>query len=182
MQKPTDILMHEHKVILLVLDAVDREVAYIGKTGKIHSRRVREMADFFRTFVDRCHHAKEEKHLLAMMNRRGMPLEHGPLARVVQEHEEGRACVRAIADAVAGKGQPGAAAIARAKKNLAAYARLLRKHIDKEDTLLYPKANELFKPADQRALAAAFDKVETEEMGEGVHEKYHAWVETLIHP
>ncbi len=28
-------------------------------------------------------------------------------------------------------------------------------------------------PAEQEALAAAFEKLETEEMGAGVHERYH---------
>ena len=33
---------------------------------------------------------------------------------------------------------------------------------------------------DQETLAQAFDKVESEEMGEGVHEKYHAWIKKLV--
>lgn len=41
-------------------------------------------------------------------------------------------------------------------------------------------ADRMFKPQDQKALIEAFDKVEAEEMGEGIHEKYHAWIEKLI--
>lgn len=178
--KATEILKHEHQAILIVIAAVEKEVAFIGKTGRIHAQTVREMADFLKNFVDRCHHGKEEKHLFAMLHERGMPMDSGPLAVMLHEHEQGRACVRAVAEAVAGDGAPDATAIRKAKENMAAYAQLLRAHIDKEDNVLYPMADRLLKPADQKTLAQAFDKVESEEMGEGVHEKYHAWIETLV--
>ena len=178
--KATDILKHEHQVILLVIGAAEKEVALIGKTGRIHAQTVREMADFLKNFVDRCHHTKEEKHLFALMHERGMPLDVGPLAVMLHEHEQGRGHVRAVAEAVAGKDEPSAAAIGRVKDNLSAYAELLRAHIDKEDHVLYPMADRLLSAADQKVLVEAFDRVESEEMGEGVHEKYHAWIETLI--
>lgn len=180
--KATEILKHEHQAILLVITAVEKEVASIEKTGNIRVKTVREMADFFKNFVDRCHHAKEEKHLFVMMQERGVSTETGLLAVLLHEHEQGRAFVRAVAEAVAGKSVPNAAAIRKVKKNLAAYAQLLRAHIDKEDHDLYPMADRLLKPADQKALAKAFDKVESEELGEGVHEKYHAWIEKLVGP
>jgi hemerythrin-like domain-containing protein len=56
----------------------------------------------------------------------------------------------------------------------------LRAHIDKEDNVLYPMADRLFTPEDQRALTKAFEKVEAEEIGEGVHEKYHQLAHDLV--
>jgi len=178
--KATGILKHEHQAILLVVAAAEKEVAAVETTGKLHAKTVREMADFFKNFVDRCHHAKEEKHLFVMMHERGASLETGLVPAMLREHQQGRDLVRAIAEAVAGEGAPGAAAIGKAKASLAAYAELLRSHIDKEDGILYPMADGLLSPADQEALAEAFDRVESEELGEGVHEKYHAWIEALV--
>lgn len=177
MHKPTDILMREHEAIVRVLDAADQEVACIARTGKIHTQRVRELADFFRNFADRCHHAKEEKHLFAAMHARGMPMESGPLAVMLREHEQGRQCIRTIATAVAGEPSPGQAGLV--KENLAAFSAMLRAHIQKEDNVLYTMANRILSHEDQAALLEAFDRVEAEELGEGVHEKYHAWMETL---
>ena len=34
-------------------------------------------------------------------------------------------------------------------------------------------ADKVFTPEDQQALVASFEKHEAEEIGEGVHEKYH---------
>ena len=50
---------------------------------------------------------------------------------------------------------------------------MLRAHINKEDNILYPMADQLFTAEDQTALNEAFEQVEAQEMGEGVHEKYH---------
>ena len=43
----------------------------------------------------------------------------------------------------------------------------------KQEKRLFPYAETVLTPKDMRDLAEAFEKVETEEMGEGVHEKYH---------
>jgi hemerythrin-like domain-containing protein len=177
--KATKILRLEHQAILLVIGAAEKEVGHIEKKGLIHAKLVREMADFFKNFVDRCHHAKEEKHLFVMMHEHGMSMKTGLLAVLLHEHEQGRTYVRAVTEAVAGTGAPDTAAILKAKENLAAYAQLLRAHIDKEDTVLYAMADRLLNAHDQESLCDAFDKVEAEEMGEGVHEKYHAWIEKL---
>lgn len=42
-----------------------------------------------------------------------------------------------------------------------------------EDNILYPMADGILTFADQAELAAAFDRVEAEDMGEGTHERYH---------
>lgn len=177
--KATELLKHEHRAILLVIAAVEEEVASITKTGKIHARTVRQMADFLQNFVDRCHHGKEEKHLFAILHERGMPLKTGPLAGLLREHARGRTGVRAVAEAVAGRAAPGAAAIRKAKKHLTAYATLIRAHMEKEDDVLYVVADRILDAQDQQSLCDAFEKLESEEIGEGVHEKYHAWIEEL---
>jgi hemerythrin-like domain-containing protein len=54
------------------------------------------------------------------------------------------------------------------------YIQLLRNHIDKEDHVLFMMADQRLNPAAQKELLEGFDRVEREETGEGVHEKYHA--------
>jgi len=42
---PTEILVHEHRVILLVLGASEREAQKIGQTGQVDADRAHELAD-----------------------------------------------------------------------------------------------------------------------------------------
>jgi len=170
---PTDILKHEHQIILLVLDAAEQEVRQIQSTGKVRTEKVDKMLDFFRNFADRCHHAKEEDLLFVKMQERGIPVAGGPIAVMLHEHNEGRQRVKAVAEALPRAASGDASAIASVTDNLSAYVQLLRAHIGKEDNILYPMADRVFTPEDQQALAAEFDRVEAEEMGAGVHERYH---------
>lgn len=59
LMRPTETLKREHQVILMVLDAAEREVQWSREAGQVHADDVDKMADFFRHFADRCHHAKE---------------------------------------------------------------------------------------------------------------------------
>jgi hemerythrin-like domain-containing protein len=171
--RPTDILTDEHKVILMVCDAAEREAQSMRAAGAADAERVAKMVDFFRTFADHCHHAKEEEHLFVMMGERGFPRDFGPVGMMLHEHKQSRANVKAVADNVAAAAAGDAAALSAVAENLLAYASLLRAHIYKEDNILYPMANQAFSEADQTALAAEFERVERDEIGADVHEKYH---------
>ncbi|MCX8066346.1 MAG: hemerythrin domain-containing protein [Anaerolineae bacterium] len=170
--RPIETLMDEHRIILTVLDAAAREVQRIQETEEVRVERLEQMVDFFRNFADRCHHAKEEKLLFVRMEERGMPREAGPIGVMLYEHDLGRGYVRAVAEALP-RAASDLAAREAVRRNLAQYVQLLRDHIYKEDYILYPMADGLLLPEDQQALGEGFEQVEREEMGEGVHERYH---------
>lgn len=177
--RPTETLMHEHDIILLGIGAADREVSSIEATGQLHADRVEQMLDLFPNFADRCHHAKEEKLLFVRMGERGMPAQGGPVAAMLQEHEMGRRYLRAAAAALPQARVGDTAAIGQVKDALGGYARLLRAHIQKENMILFPMADRLFSAEDQRELEEAFDRVEAEEIGLGVHDRYHQMAHDL---
>jgi hemerythrin-like domain-containing protein len=171
--KATELLVHEHEVIGKVLDGAEAEAQRLRRTGEVRRERLGKMVDFCRNFVDRCHHTKEEKHLFPALEERGVPGESGPIAVMLQEHEEGRRTVRDLAQALEqGAQAPGRAARLLAER-LEAYVALLRAHIEKENNVLFPLADRVLSAGDQKKLLAAFEKVEAEEMGEGTHERYH---------
>jgi hemerythrin-like domain-containing protein len=170
---PTETLKHEHQVILLVMDGVEREAESLRTKGTASYENIRKIVDFARSFTDRCHHGKEEKHLFPAMERHGQPHDQGPIAVMLLEHAQGRELVKAIAGALPLAEQGDPSALGALRDSLTAYAQLLRAHIAKENNVLFPLADRLLTPEDQKALGDAFDRVETEEMGEGTHEKYH---------
>jgi hemerythrin-like domain-containing protein len=170
---PTDVLRHEHEVVLLILDAAESEGRTAETGGRPDTARLGRMIDFFRNFVDRCHHAKEERHLFPRVRERSPVAATAPLAVLIREHEEGRRLVKEIADAVARLDAGQAEAVADIAEHVIAYVDLMKAHIDKEDNILFPLAERVLRAEDRQSLLAAFQKIETEELGEGVHEKYH---------
>lgn len=175
----TDILSSEHRVIERVIAGLEAQADKLAAGQIARPGFFLDAADFIKGFADGCHHRKEEGVLFEAMVGAGLPRQAGPIAVMLDEHEQGRAFtrgMRAAAERLAGGDASAAAAVAA---NARGYAALLRQHIQKEDGILFPLADQVI-PADQHAaVVAAFDHVEHAETGEGVHEKYLALAEAL---
>ena len=173
------ILEHEHDAVLIVIRSVRKEADAMRQTGAANAQRIAEFADFFTNFVDRCHHGKEEQHYFPTLEQRGMPRQGGPIGVMLDEHEAGRAHVRAIREALGRMEQGDAGQAEVIEEHLREYCDLLEAHIQKENGILFPMGDRILSEEDQQALTDAFDAVEREEMGEGTHERYHEWIKTL---
>jgi hemerythrin-like domain-containing protein len=173
---------HEHDIILLVLKGAERGAGSLAATLDADPDWLDTIVDFVRNFADRCHQSKEERHLFPRLQERGIPAEGGPIGVMLYEHEQGRAFIRAVAAAAEGARDRDTAALETAAQNLLGYVELLRSHIAKENGVLFPMADQALSDDDQRELAEAFERVEAEEMGEGVHERYHQLAHRLAGP
>ena len=174
----TEILMQEHDVIVRVLAALEKETAK-AKAGKSTPEFFLDAADFIKGFADGCHHAKEEGVLFKYMEAAGVPSQGGPIAVMLADHEQGRLYTRQMR-AAAQRWQSGDnSAIAEVVDNATGYIQLLRGHIMKENNILFPMADRAIPAAHQPEIDEAFDHVEHEETGAGVHEKYLALAEKL---
>ena len=178
-ESPTQQLRDEHELVLVVVEAMEREVAFIEREGRVHTERVAQMVDFTRNFTDGCHHAKEERLLFPLLEERERAA-GGPVSVMLSEHEAGRQAIRAIDEALP-RANEDTAARAAVAENLGLYAHLLRLHINKENTVLFPLADRILGDDDQARLAVEFERVEKEETGAGVHERYHALAHELGH-
>jgi len=170
--KPTQILMNEHRVIAQVLNCLETIAARCLSEGKLDRVAARKALDFFRNFADRCHHGKEEQHLFPAVEARGLPREQGPTGVMLSEHERGRQHIQAMATAVEEVAAGWPEGLQRFADHAQKYVALLRQHIMKEDLCLFPMADDVLTEDDQRALMNAFETVEHDEMGLGVHEDF----------
>ena len=167
--KPTEILSDEHRVIERVLGVLERLIQVpLGSSLD----KWKEALVFFRQFADQCHHFKEEKILFPAMEEHGIPHEGGPIGMMLMEHEEGRAHVKSMFAAVEQIAAGNAASVEPLLSHARAYLTLLREHIQKEDDVLFPMADEVIPQDEQRQLLRRFEQHEAEEMGAGVHDKY----------
>jgi hemerythrin-like domain-containing protein len=158
--------MDEHRVIEQVLCCLEKLADRCEAGEKLDGTSASEALAFFRNFADRCHHGKEEGHLFPLLEARGLARQGGPTGVMLQEHEEGRRLLVAMARSIE-RGAPGEFA-----RHARAYVSLLREHIRKEDHCLFPMAAGILSGADAEALARRFDHAETAEMGEGTHEQF----------
>jgi len=138
-----------------------------------------DAADFIKGFADGCHHRKEEGVLFEAMVAAGLPKQAGPIAVMLAEHEQGRAYTRGMREAALRLAGGDASAQVEVARNAQGYAALLRGHIAKENSILFPMADQMISAARQAQVAEDFEHVEHEETGAGIHEKYLALAEAL---
>jgi hemerythrin-like domain-containing protein len=177
--KSTNILVNEHRVIEQVLNGLERMVERCRTEGRLEDGPARDAVAFFREFADGCHHAKEETHLFPVMQANGFSGGCSPVAVMQREHELGRLYIQGMAATVEAASAGDPEALKWFVQHGQSYVKLLREHIQKEDTCLFPAANHRLAESDQQQLLAAFAKVEAEEIGKGAHEKYHALANEL---
>lgn len=169
--KPTDVLMEEHRVIERALDALEEAATRLELGRDVPKEVLESLLDFIRGFADRCHHHKEEGVLFPYLESRGLSSTDGPVGVMLQEHEIGRRHVTAMAGAVDTSRGVEFAAHARA------YIQLLREHIDKEDHVLFPMADEVMADEDFEELMSRLHHAE-EELGSS-HEEYLRLLERI---
>jgi hemerythrin-like domain-containing protein len=177
--RPTTILSNEHRVIEVVIDCLERMTEQAVANGRLDRIAADQTIDFIRNFADGCHHAKEETHLFTKMVEKGVPEEGGPVGVMLYEHDLGRQFVHGMTEHIPSAASGDAEALNEFARHARGYAQLLRDHILKEDTILFPMADGLLSEEEQQQMLGTFEKVEEEEMGEGTHEKYFRIAESL---
>lgn len=175
----TEILRAEHRVIERVLEALERAGDRLEGAGEVRPGFFDDAVTFIAGFADGCHHRKEEEALFPVMIGSGLPPDGGPIAMMLEEHEEGRRYVREIRDGAArleGSDPTGRRRLIAAVR---AYVALLRDHIQKEDDLLFPMADELLSPPDQERLGAEFERWDAGLPPEQAPDRWRALAERL---
>jgi hemerythrin-like domain-containing protein len=124
---PMMALVEEHRLIKRVLAVLPAVIDRFDAGTKADREFVGGCLDFIRSYADRFHHAKEEDILFACFDP-GLDI----LKAMHEDHERGRAHVRAAGEALARGDKKEVAA------NLHGYAGVLAEHIRKEDEILYP--------------------------------------------
>lgn len=175
-QDITQVMVDEHRLILRMIELLEKNTVLLEQGVYRNWTFFLDAVDFIRNYADRYHHAKEEDVLFVELVNNGMPEKQSPIEAMHMEHEQGRAFVRALEDAAqkAQNGELGRVPIIA--ENAKAYAALLRGHIDKEDSILYPLAERILPEKVRQDMQRAYKNAE--EKLPGLEEKYRRLVES----
>lgn len=177
--RPTQILKDEHQAIKLMLRIAESACQRLTSGHAVPSTDLSDIVDFIKGFADRCHHAKEEDLLFPAMEESGVPRRGGPIGVMLAEHTQGREFVKNMGAAAEKLEKGDRQAASQFIENARNYVALLSQHIDKEDNVLYPIADQRLSAPAQERLEREFERVEKEILGPGKHEEYHALLEKL---
>jgi len=178
MPKATQQLKDEHEGIKLMFQILDKICERHKANGDLNTDHLFDIIEFFKIFVDKCHHGKEEDLLFPAMEQAGIPRQ-GPIGVMLAEHEKGRGYVRAINAALEKFKAGDKSAADEITDNAERYMELMLSHIDKENNILYPMGDQRFSKEKDEELFEGFEKIEEERIGAGKHEEFHKLLHNL---
>jgi len=177
--RPTDVLVQEHEAILKMLKILNIICDKMASGEQVNSEHLEQIVDFIKNFADKCHHGKEEDILFESMVKVGFLKEAGPISVMLSEHNTGRDLVKGLSEAVELYKQGDSSTVPAIIGNARKYSGLLTQHIDKENNILYPMAENHLTREQLDRMSEEFEKFELEQMGEGKHEEFHTIIKNL---
>jgi hemerythrin-like domain-containing protein len=174
MSKAIADLNNEHEAILSVIKIMGRMAAAIDTSTPMDTRDISSIIGFLKEFADKCHHGKEEGLLFPAMVAAGVAQEGGPIGAMLAEHAQGRKLIKDMEESITPIVDM--AKFAQAEKG---YAHLLRNHIQKENWVLFPMAEDVLSGPQLEKLYEGFEEHEEKVIGHGRHEELHALLKNL---
>lgn len=163
---PTDVLVEEHDVISSVLTALESELDRLAAGVPIDNHFWKGAVDFFAVYADRCHHGREEDLLFPALTAAGLPRANGPVACLLDEHEQGRCRVRSMREAINQSDRT------QLLEHGRAYAALLRDHIEKENNVLFVIARRMLSQEVADGMLREFRAHDQGELGRETRARY----------
>jgi hemerythrin-like domain-containing protein len=167
MLEATRRLEEEHRMIERALPMMER-VEGIGEGDA-------QVVEFFRMFVDACHHRKEETVLFPVLEARGVPRSKGLIRELLQEHGAGRRMLRDIGGLLHPADDDFENSRLLLRRRGRDYVAYLRKHIAKEEAQLWPLAERVLTPDDDANIAVGYDDVDETDFGMQNYKRYLTW-------
>ena len=146
MNRCLELMMQEHELIVQVLASLQTMAQRLAEGQPVARQDVADFGRFFRDFADKCHHGKEEDRLFVEMVEAGFPRESGPIAVMLAEHDAGREEVRGLLAIGMGSGPLSELEKAQTIQYANEFVPLLYGHIQKENNILYPMAQDAIAP------------------------------------
>jgi hemerythrin-like domain-containing protein len=165
MNKCIESMMQEHELIVDVLASLHAMAGKMNSGDSVARQDVADFGKFFSEFADKCHHGKEEDRLFAKMVDAGFPQDGGPIAVMLAEHEAGRQEVRGLIEIGAGSGPLSESEKARVIEYAGQFVPLLYGHIQKENNILYPMAQNAISSAEFERLDRACEAFDADACG-----------------
>ena len=177
--KATRELKNEHEGIEIMLRVMEAVAGRLASGEQVQTTHLDGIVDFLSIFVDKCHHGKEEEFLFPALEAKGVKREGGPIGVMLHEHEQGRGLVARLKNAVADYTSGNKKAAGDIRQAADEYAALMTRHIAKENTVLFPTADNVLEKSKDIELFDAFEQLERERIGVGKHEEFHLFLDQL---
>jgi hemerythrin-like domain-containing protein len=178
--KSTDVLRNEHIYIKKVLAGIRKQCIEIVNGNKVDLEVFEKVIDFVRSYADKYHHQKEEKHLFNIMaDQLAKDIGPGPIEGMLTEHDFGRSYIYELEQALKRYKDGDMDARVDIIGFAMGYEHLLTKHIDKEDNAIFNLAERKLDSEVLHKLDKDFEEIEAAKENEDIRNKYIEFANSL---
>lgn len=177
--RATQVLSDEHNGLLTILEVLKKINSKIGKGEDVNTFHLDQIVEFFKVFVDQCHHSKEEVYLFPTIESMGYDADAELIKELLIEHQHGRMLVTGIKESLGEYKAGNKQSLKQLKEHSESYISLLTEHIKKENTMLFPRADNLLPQKEQDEMVEEFEEIENDVIGIGRHEQFHLMIEEM---
>lgn len=175
----TEDLIEEHNAIEEMLFIMNKIAVDIDKDKGFDTEDVEKIIYFLRTFVDKCHHGKEETLLFPALAMKGIHEDSERIETMLQEHNVGRGYVNGLIEGVADFKRNFVNSDRLISACLTNYANLLHSHIQKEENVLFPITNKVLSEQKRMEILEQLKIFEEKVLGQADIEKNHKLLKEL---
>jgi hemerythrin-like domain-containing protein len=169
-------LMIEHRLIERMVVLMKAELVRIEEENVVNPGFIDTVADFLHSYVDECHHGKEESILFERLSKKELSLEHSRLLReLIDDHKSARDLVSKMVGARQRYSQGDQMAKGEIIAHLAELTELYPLHIEKEDKRFFLPCMDYFNRREQDAMLQDFWEYDRKM----IHTKYEKIIEQL---
>ena len=170
-------LIRDHRVIERILPVLEEAALRLEKGRSLDPDIFPGIIEFLEVFADRCHHALEESELFPALGEAGVDTERGLVADLTQEHKAMRILVGKMATLWKDFSEEEAGT--RIGASVRVFARILPMHIEKEDRICFPMADDALSAEQQELLQASHEEIVSREPCRGAYDRYRAMIGEL---
>jgi hemerythrin-like domain-containing protein len=174
-----DQMRDEHDGIKMMLRILDGFCELLENREDVNLDDGAAMIEFLQLYADRFHHEKEERLIFPLLEKLGVPRAGGPIEIMLEDHYQGRAYVRGMAQALEHLRAGDRGAVSSFAEHARNYIRLLTEHIEMEDEAIFDMAEMRLSATQLDQLAAECATVEKVNLGAGKREAFHVLIDRL---
>lgn len=176
---PTENLKREHEAINEALNIMSRIADDIRAKRVFYTTDIDSIVDFLIVFWYNCHNQKEEQVFYPALIKAGIQTDDESIGDITHEHSMGRIYIREMCYSIENCKIGNSFSCERLVDSLNNYVNLLRFHIQKEEEILFPKADIVLTEENLREISNQFEAIEEQAIGHSVHEQYFELLKQL---
>ncbi len=157
-------LVAEHEMIERAMDVMKAELGNLA-AGKPVPLKLQRAVDFLLQFGDKMHNTKEERFLFPLMEEKGIPVEGGPIAVMLAEHQAERELLGRMQLAMSDFGNISDDEIKNFVHDGLEYLDVRANHIWKENDVLYAMGRKVLSDGDNKSLIESFRGIDLDTYG-----------------